>query len=78
MTEHTPTATDVLDPLERVIWCSEHGERPSRGEFQDAANAVAAFRLLIVAAEEQAKSWPVSARSLKAALDDCRAVGGAR
>ena len=43
------SATDVTDPLERIIWCAEHGERPNRREFKDAEQAVGALSVLLIA-----------------------------
>ena len=74
----TSIADEVLHPLERIIWCAEHGERPNRGEFKDAEESIVALRKLLAAAGPFRGEDSSAGVDLDDALDACRAVGGAR
>lgn len=78
VTAETSIADEVLHPLERIIWCAEHGERPNRGEFKDAEASIAALKLLLAAAAPFRGEDSSAGVDLDDAFDACRAVGGAR
>lgn len=38
------TPAEIIETIERLVWLADNGERPSRGELEDAKAAVEAVR----------------------------------
>lgn len=63
------TPDEIIEVLERLVWLADNGERPSRGELQDAEAAIAAVRALTVLDAKNSKTPATLAEAIEAVWD---------